>query len=104
MVNAVQFFFRTGLPQPSLNYNLLMLLPKTHDAYYVDKLRFWQTVWLILLARESIWFHAWSSYLGHHIQDYTVLASDCVNLMLKHCFGGNVAIKMDVKEAFDTIR
>ncbi|KAK3188885.1 hypothetical protein Dsin_028446 [Dipteronia sinensis] len=39
----------------------------------------------------------------HHIEDGITLASDCVNVMHKKCYGGNLAMKIDIRKAFDTL-
>ncbi|KAK2650013.1 hypothetical protein Ddye_017502 [Dipteronia dyeriana] len=38
-----------------------------------------------------------------HIEDCIALASDCVNVLHKKCYGGNVAMKINIRKAFDTL-
>ena len=38
-----------------------------------------------------------------HIEDCIALASDCVNVLQKKCYGGNLAMKIDIRKAFDTL-
>ncbi|KAK3212808.1 hypothetical protein Dsin_017514 [Dipteronia sinensis] len=38
-----------------------------------------------------------------HVEDCIALASDCVNVLHKKCYGGNVAIKINTRKAFDTL-
>ncbi|KAK3222074.1 hypothetical protein Dsin_009099 [Dipteronia sinensis] len=38
-----------------------------------------------------------------HIEDCITIASDCVNVMHKKCSGGNLAMKIDIRKAFDTL-
>lgn len=40
---------------------------------------------------------------GRQISECTCLASEAINLLHHRTFGGNVAIKFDIKKAFDTI-
>ncbi|KAH7515797.1 hypothetical protein FEM48_Zijuj10G0064500 [Ziziphus jujuba var. spinosa] len=41
---------------------------------------------------------------GHNVEGSINAASDCINLKNTKCFGGNVAMKIDIKKAFDTLR
>ncbi|KAK3218439.1 hypothetical protein Dsin_012409 [Dipteronia sinensis] len=38
-----------------------------------------------------------------HVEDCIALASDCVNVLHKKCYGGNVAMKINIRKAFDTL-
>ncbi|KAI9190970.1 hypothetical protein LWI28_001563 [Acer negundo] len=38
-----------------------------------------------------------------HIEDCIALAFDCVNVLQKKCYGGNLAMKIDIHKAFDTL-
>ena len=40
---------------------------------------------------------------GRQISDCILLTSECVNLMENSCVDGNIAIKLDVAKAFDTL-
>jgi len=40
---------------------------------------------------------------GRHIKDCICLISEAINLLHKKSFGGNLAIKIDIAKAFDTI-
>ncbi|XP_019450653.1 PREDICTED: uncharacterized protein LOC109352923 [Lupinus angustifolius] len=40
---------------------------------------------------------------GRHIQDCICIASEAINLLDHKSFGGNLAIKLDIRKAFDTI-
>ncbi|KAI9192875.1 hypothetical protein LWI28_028829 [Acer negundo] len=37
-----------------------------------------------------------------HIEDCIALAFDCVNVLQKKCYGGNLAMKINIRKAFDT--
>ncbi|KAK3193001.1 hypothetical protein Dsin_024311 [Dipteronia sinensis] len=37
------------------------------------------------------------------VEDCIALAYDCVNVLHKKCYGGNVAMKIDIRKAFDTL-
>lgn len=41
---------------------------------------------------------------GRQIQGCIAIASDWVNLMQKRCVGGNIALKIEIKKAFATMR
>ncbi|KAK3212711.1 hypothetical protein Dsin_017417 [Dipteronia sinensis] len=38
-----------------------------------------------------------------HIDDCNALAFECVNVMHKKCYGGNLAMKIDIRKDFDTL-
>lgn len=38
-----------------------------------------------------------------HISDYVIIASKAINLLDKRQFGGNLALKIDIWKAFDTL-
>ncbi|KAK3229231.1 hypothetical protein Dsin_001112, partial [Dipteronia sinensis] len=38
-----------------------------------------------------------------HIEDCIVLDFDCVNVLQKKCYGGNLTMKIDIRKAFDTL-
>ncbi|PRQ36764.1 putative RNA-directed DNA polymerase [Rosa chinensis] len=40
---------------------------------------------------------------GRHISDCILMTSECFNLLDSKCHGGNVAIKVDITKAFDTL-
>ena len=40
---------------------------------------------------------------GRQIQDCMTVASDCINALDKCCYRGNIAIKIDIRKAFDTM-
>ena len=40
---------------------------------------------------------------GRQIQDAIVMASYCVNCLHKRSYGGNVALNIDIRKAFDTV-
>ena len=39
----------------------------------------------------------------HHIEDCVALASDCVNMLDKKCYGGNLAMKIDICKTLDIL-
>lgn len=52
--------------------------------YYKSKACFLQTYWEI-------------------VKDCIALTSEAINVLDKRCFGGNLALKIDVSKAFDTL-
>lgn len=41
---------------------------------------------------------------GRNIKDCIAITSEAINLLDKKCFGGNLALKIDISKAFDTLR
>ncbi|KAL6205681.1 hypothetical protein ACLB2K_022935 [Fragaria x ananassa] len=48
-------------------------------------------------------YRACWGFIGRQISDCILLTSECVNLMENSCVDGNIAIKLDVAKAFDTL-
>lgn len=40
---------------------------------------------------------------GWNMEDCIAMVSNCVNLLDKKCFWGNVALKIDIRKAFDSM-
>jgi len=52
-----------------------------------------------IISKEQIGF-----IKGRNIKDCISLTSEAINLLDKKCFGGNLALTIDVSKAFDTLR
>jgi hypothetical protein len=109
-------FFYTGVIIPNLNSNILLLIPKTPGAasmgdYLPIALANFQfkIVTKILAERLAIICMRIISpkqrgfVRDHSISDCVILASEMINLLNKKQFGGNIAIKVDICKAFDTL-
>lgn len=116
VVKSTQFFFTNNHIMPNLNYNLLILIPKVPQADKLDNFRpialanfQFKIITKILADRlGSIASLIISEYQrgfipGRHIQDCIVTASEVVNLLHKKSFGGSIALKIDIRKAFDTL-
>ncbi|XP_026430553.1 uncharacterized protein LOC113327591 [Papaver somniferum] len=73
--NAIQFCWRRRFIPKGLNSNFLTLIPKCAGAYVK----------------------------GRSIQEQILLASEMVNEMRKKRRGGNVALKLDISQAYDSV-
>ncbi|XP_019455110.1 PREDICTED: uncharacterized protein LOC109356233 [Lupinus angustifolius] len=58
---------------------------------------------LALIAPKIISNQQRSFIKDRHIQDCICIASEAINLLDHKTFGGNLALKLDIKKAFDTI-
>jgi hypothetical protein len=116
VVNAVLQFFTTGWILPSFNSNTIILIPKTSNADSMDQFRpiamanfkfkiiskvladRLATIMPNLISKEQRGFVA-----GRNIRDCICLTSEAINLLDKKSFGGNIALKIDISKAFDTL-
>lgn len=116
VVLAVQSFFHAGFIMPHFNYNTLILVPKLQDSVSVTNFRpialanfVFKIITKIVADRlgpiaARIISPSQSAFIpGRSITDPIILTSECVNLLDTKCKRGNVAIKFDIRKAFDTI-
>lgn len=116
VVQAVQSFFLQGLVMPHFNSNLLILIPKVPGADTVSQLRpvalanfVFKIITKILanrvgpIASRIISQNQNAFIKGRSITDSIILTSESMNLLDRKCKGGNVAIKFDIRKAFDTL-
>jgi len=115
--NVVLEFFTKGWILPNYNANTIILIPKSPDDDSIDKYR--------PIALANFKFKILSNILadrlapilpniiskeqrgfvqGRNIKDCIAITSEAINLLDKKCFGGNLALKIDVSKAFDTLR
>lgn len=105
---AVIDFFKNGWLPPNYNSNSIILIPKTPNADTIDQFR--------LVSLANLKFKIISKILpniiskeqrgfvkGRNIRDCIALTSKAINVLDKKCFGGNLALKIDVTKAFDTL-
>ena len=113
---AVCSFFQTGHVFGGLNSSFIILIPKVPGANSVDKFRpiilsnfIFKIITKILANRLASFIGnivAPSQYgfiRGRHIEDCIVAASENVNLLNVKCLGGNMAMKVDIRKAFDSM-
>ena len=113
---AVLEFFHTSWLPPDFNANTLVLIPKISNADRIEhyrpialanfKLKILSKVLADRLAAilPSIIYKVQRGFVkGRNIKDCIILTSDAINVLDKKCFGGNLALKIDVSKAFDTL-
>lgn len=112
----VQSFFSNGFILPHFNSSLLILVPKSHESEEVTDFRpialanfVFKIITKIVADRLSpiasrIISPSQSAFIkGRSIVDPITLTSECVNLLDRKCKHGNIAIKFDIRKAFDTL-
>ncbi|XP_057782626.1 uncharacterized protein LOC131000636 [Salvia miltiorrhiza] len=116
LIAAVRrFFTHSYLPQ-GLNSNLLCLLPKKTDAVLVSDFRpivlgnfLFKVITKILASRLNeiaaviVSANQFGFISGRSIQECILLASEGVNCMERSIQGRNMALKVDIRKAFDTL-
>lgn len=116
VVKSTQHFFLNNYIMPNLNSNLLILIPKVIGADTLDNFRpialanfQFKIITKILgdrlgiIAAKIISTHQRGFIPGRSIQECIMVASEVVNMLHKKSFGGNLAIKIDIRKAFGTI-
>jgi hypothetical protein len=114
--NAVLEFFTSSWLLPGYNSNIIALIPKTPEASSIDQYR--------PIAMANFKFKIISKIIAdrlasvlpsilseeHHgfikdrnIKDCLCIASEAANLLHNKSFGGNLALKIDITKAFDTL-
>ncbi|MCH96418.1 RNA-directed DNA polymerase (Reverse transcriptase) [Trifolium medium] len=109
-------FFISGWIMPSFNSNTIILIPKSSNADSIDQFRpialanfkfkiiskvladRLATIMPNIISKEQRGFIE-----GRNIRDCVCLTSEAINLLHKKAFGGNVAMKIDISKAFDTL-
>lgn len=112
---VVQFFQSSWLP-PKLNSNLVVLIPKVQGADSIEmfrpialanfKLKIITKVMADRLAKIApciVSENQRGFIQGRHIGECICLTSEAINLLEKKSFGGSLALKIDIKKAFDTM-
>jgi len=109
-------FFKTGWILPNFNSNNIVLVPKTNHAAAVSDYRpiaianfKFKLISKILADRLSYFMPAIIStqqrgfIKGRSIKDCIGLTYEAINLLNKKTYGGNLAMKVDIAKAFDTL-
>jgi len=114
--NAVLEFFTSSWMMPNFNANTIILIPKIPNADTVSNYRpialanfkykiitkiladRLASIMPIIISTEKKGF-----IRGRQIKDYICLASEAINQLHKKSFGGNLAFKVDIAKAFDTM-
>jgi len=113
---AVLEFFSSGWNLPGFNSNIIALLPKVPNALSIDQYRpiamanfkfkiiskiiadRLATLMPTIVSKEQMGF-----IHGRNIKDFLCIASKATNLLHNKAFGGNLAMKIDITKAFDTL-
>ena len=116
VVHSVQEFFLGGMLPPNFNSNLIVLIPKIPGAGSMGDYRpialanfQFKIVTKILLDRLAcitsriISVKQLGFVRDRNISDCIIHASEAINLIDKRQYGGNLAIKVDISKAFDTL-
>lgn len=112
---VVEFFTKSWMP-PTYNSNTIVLIPKNEQADSVEQFRpialanfKFKIITKILADRlapimKSIISKEQRGFIqGRNIRDCICTTSEAINLLHNRCFGGNVAFKVDIAKAFDTL-
>jgi len=113
---AVLQFFQSGWLPSNYNSNTLILIPKNPNAYSIDQYRpialaifKFKIITKVLADRlsqilPSIISKEQRGFIrSRNIKDCIALTSEAINVLDKRCSGGNLALKIDVSKAFDTL-
>ncbi|XP_058749874.1 uncharacterized protein LOC131622872 [Vicia villosa] len=92
VINVVTHFFSQGWILPNYNANTLVLIPKIKEASY------WLPFFHPLFLKNKKGFVS-----GRNIRDGIYLTSEAINILPNKSFSGNVALKIDIAKAFDTL-
>lgn len=105
-------FFSSGWILPSYHSNIIMLIPKSKNVDSLDQFRpvalanfkfkiiadMLASLILYLISQQQCDF-----IKGKNIKDYIFLTSDAINLLDSKAWCGNIALKVDITKAFDTL-
>ncbi|XP_039686942.1 uncharacterized protein [Medicago truncatula] len=102
VVQSVQAFFLHGLVPPNINSSMLVLIPKIQGARSMGDYR--------PIALANFQFKIITKILADRLACITSRiisveqrASEAINSLDKRQYGGNIAIKVDISKAFDTL-
>ncbi|XP_019420741.1 PREDICTED: uncharacterized protein LOC109330928 [Lupinus angustifolius] len=114
--NSVVQFFNQGWLLPNLNSNNVILIPKFPNADKIEDFRHialanfqFKIISKVLADRlssiaSSIVSPQQRGFIrDRQIKDCICIASEAINMLDHKVFGGNLAIKLDVRKAFDTL-
>jgi len=114
--HSVQDFFQGGLMPNNINSNLIVLIPKVPGENSMGDYRpialanfQFKIITKILADRLAyitsriISIEQRGFVRDRNISDCVILASEAINSLDKNQFGGNIALKVDISKAFDTL-
>ncbi|KAK3225126.1 hypothetical protein Dsin_004988 [Dipteronia sinensis] len=116
VILTVQDFFHSGVVTPGLNSNFIVLLPQMRDSITIDQFRPIVLVnflfkvsskiladMLAQIAARIVSPQQFGFIRDRHVEGCIALAFDCVNVFHKKYYGGNMAMKIDIRKVFDTL-
>jgi hypothetical protein len=116
VINAVLEFFTSSWILPGFNSNIVALLPKFPEAASIDQYRpiamanfKFKIISKILADRlasimPTIISEEQKGFIhGRDIRDCLCIAYEAANFLHNKSFGGNLALKIDIAKAFDTL-
>jgi hypothetical protein len=116
VINAVLEFFTSSWILPGFNSNIIALLPKFPEAASIDQYRpiamanfKFKIISKILADRlasimPTIISEEQKGFIhGRDIRDCLCIAYEAANFLHNKSFGGNLALKIDIAKAFDTL-
>jgi hypothetical protein len=116
VINAVLQFFTTGWILPNFNSNTIVLIPKVSNANSLNQYRpialanfKFKILSKIIADRLASIMPAITSVQqrgfikGRSIKDCICLTSEAINVLHKKSVIGNLALKVDIAKAFDTL-
>jgi len=116
VIKAVLEFFTNSWLLPNFNANTLILIPKIPNADTIDKYRpitlanfKFKIISKVLADRLAkimpgiVSDEQMGFIQGRNIKDCICMASEAINLLHNKSYGGNLAIKIDISKAFDTL-
>ncbi|XP_050222822.1 uncharacterized protein LOC126672915 [Mercurialis annua] len=116
LCRLVCHFFQFGKLTTGLCSSLMVLIPKFKGAVSIDQFRpivlsnfCFKVITKILadrlasIAEKIISKHQFGFIKNRSISHCIATASEGVNVLNKRCFGGNMALQIDIKKAFDTM-
>jgi len=116
VIDAVLQFFISGWLLPNYNANTLILITKSPNADAIEQFRpiamanfKFKVISKIIADRlaqilPSLVSNNQKGFIqGRNIKDCVFLASEAINLLHKKTYAGNIALKIDITKAFDTL-
>ncbi|XP_019451747.1 PREDICTED: uncharacterized protein LOC109353840 [Lupinus angustifolius] len=113
---SVAYFFSNNWLPPNINFNFVVLIPKHLEADRIEDFRLIALAnfqfkiitkvladRLALIALKIISPQQRGFIKERHIHECICIASEAINLLDHKVFGGNLAIKLDIKKSFDTL-
>ncbi|XP_050222727.1 uncharacterized protein LOC126672819 [Mercurialis annua] len=116
LCNLVIHFFKFGKLSSGLCSSIMVLIPKIKEAIMIEQFRpivlsnfCFKVITKIVanrlanIAERILSENQFGFVKNRSISHCIAAASEGINVLNKSCFGGNMAMKIDIKKAFDTM-